>query len=73
MIANDGTNNKGRYFDFMTTSAGAKAAGSKRDKRIYYGMENGLITVDVIKTRDLLFQSPLTGDDYYDYHNVNVA
>lgn len=36
-------------------------------------MENGIVIVDAINTKDLLFQSLLTDDDYYDYHNVNVA
>lgn len=49
------------------------ARETANDKRIYYGMENGIIIVDVINTTDLLSHSLLTGDDYYDYHNVNVA
>lgn len=38
-----------------TTMKAVEANKTANDKRIYYGMENGIIIVDVINTTDLLF------------------
>lgn len=76
VIADDGTNTangKEFWFSRHRQRRHRPHPSGANDKRIYYEMENGIIIVDVINTKDLLSRSLLTGDDYYDYHNVNVA